>query len=185
MRETYPQEAGAFLRAMDSGLMTVDTCGRCRFPGVRNPSRSGYGLFYGTGEVWLWREWLTQAAAAAELVLDYQMAQSDIAIELDGKDDVCAFGPDNSPLVIAEAKEEAGGFNGLRGLVEAVTACANRHETVASLVAPTDHEKKYVRLLLKQPPWFWAVAPGARWAFKVTYEDGAATLEQVDRLLIA
>jgi hypothetical protein len=188
MRPLTVAEEEGFLRAYEGRdrVVEVDGTGRCTFPGFR--TSGSYGLFYRDSTrssdptILLWREFLTQAAAAAELVRKYKWPRRLLGVEVDNRDDVVVFDRAGAPIVVVEAKEVVGGRNGLEGLLQEMERCSSSRLTAADISSPSQQEKKYLRLLATKPRWFWAVAPGARVAYEVTYARSAARLHRRERL---
>jgi hypothetical protein len=124
MRPLTVAEEEGFLRAYEGRdrVVEVDGTGRCTFPGFR--TSGSYGLFYRDSTrssdptILLWREFLTQAAAAAELVRKYKWPRRLLGVEVDNRDDVVVFDRAGAPIVVVEAKEVVGGRNGLEGLLQ-------------------------------------------------------------------
>jgi hypothetical protein len=183
-----PQEAAGFLRALDSGvlLMAEDQEGRQtglgRLPGYR--AYYCYPLLYrpvkALPDVYLWREWLTHAAVAARLHLDFGYPKHVLALEEDAFD-VVVHGRQNEPLIAVEVKKSA---KELTQMVERLHVLS--HGTFDPWCGEklSNSDKKYRGLLALRPPFFWAVSPELEAVFDVTYSHDPSNALLIEREVV-
>lgn len=184
----HPDEADGFLRALEASIVVVDDAStRCQLPRVHraagNPTQPRLLKVTNGRLYWPWREYVIQVGALTSLVLDYGWP-----VELVGLDprsgsalDVAGYSSvarDAKMIVAGETKKTARELERL--LVEINRASADGLHAVD--LGDLDGHKKYRAMLVERAPYFWAVAPGVRRAFEVTYRDGAAILREVPDL---
>ena len=136
------------------------------------------------GSVYLaWREYITQVGTLASLVLDYGWPSELVALDprsvvfdLAGFDSPAAAAP---MMAAGETKKTQRELATLLRQMEAAGSSVGVSEPQR---ASTDGEKKYRGLLTECPRYFWAVAPGVRRAFRLTYQMEAASLEEIGDL---
>ncbi|MFE9476416.1 hypothetical protein ACFYOR_36180 [Streptomyces griseofuscus] len=112
-------------------------------------------------------------AAAAELLMDYGVAGTDISFEQGEFDAVMEHG--GVPVLAMEAKARIEGADGLLALLNSLL----RPDTNARTGANSNHRRKYAALLdmaVRGPVTLWLVADGARWAFHASVTAGTLQL---------
>ena len=174
-RAVTREEAGAFFRAVDSGLFELQPDGYCKPHGFRP-----YGCVQlldpvakGSNQVRLFREWLTHAAILAELVLDYHYDPDDIAIEV-GAFDGLVYSRSNRPFIAVEAKSTEAE---LKAMLHEMCDLQAGVPDLPCGVHPSNAGKKFRSLLALRPRLFLAAAPGIRRAFAVDYINNTARLQ--------
>jgi hypothetical protein len=127
-RGLLDDESSSFLRALDSGFVTVDRAGFVALPTVRAKTPAGpYALLSKSGSgVSINLEYLIQIGTTAELVLDHGWSASDIDFER-GEFDAVGVGDDNRALLVMEAKARVSGPDGLEKLLMSWLRMANDH----------------------------------------------------------
>ena len=180
----HPDEATGFLRAVDAGIVSVTDSGRCTLPSIHRASAKPTEpcLFSQRrdGSVYLaWREYITQVGAVASLILDYGWPVGLVALDPRTLEfDVAGFASSAGGalmIVAGETKKTQAELSRLLAQMDAAT----RSEVTPGRRALTDGQKKYRGLVKERPRYFWAVAPGVRKAFRVSYEGQAASLEEI------
>lgn len=177
-------EAAAFLRALDAGLLEIDDTGGVRATGCRpKPGGGRYSLFtanrYGGAlYVSLNLEYLIQLGAATELVAFHGWASDEVELEV-GEYDALAH-RDGRVVLAMEAKARIDGPDSLTALWRSFVEFASRDAPPE----PTDnHSRKYVELLRfaeAGPVVLWLVAAQARWPVLATRVDARIELEPCD-----
>lgn len=161
----HPDEAAAFLRAIESGIVAVDDAGYVRCAGTRPKVPEGvYSLLSKSKDgATLNTEYLIQFGAAAELINSFGWPRDSVVIEAGEFDAVIEDGLVTK--VAMEAKARVTGPDGLSRLLRSVINFATSDE----VPEPRDnHSRKYVDLLRRcaeGPVILWLVAAGARWTF--------------------
>lgn len=193
----HTDEGDGFLRAIDSGILRVSDIGGCSLPfvhRVKKPTEptSLFGIKNQSSVYLAWREYVTQVGALTSLVLDYEWPQELVALDPgDTTFDVACYSSRSRTaemLVSGETKKtERELWATRRKLVEAsklgltLQVLPPKVEKQAYNRLP-DGQKKYIGLLVEKPSFFWMVAPGIRWAFRVDYEANVAIIEEIDDL---
>ena len=175
-RGLYDDEASSFLRALDTGLVTVDASGFCTLPTVRAKTPAGrYALLSKSGSgVSVNLEYLVQIGATAELVLDHGWSPADLAFER-GEFDALGVGTDGRILLAVEAKARVSGPDSLQKMLETWLLIAED----ASIDLNTNAGRKYRelhRLCQLGRTGVWLVAEGARWTLVAELVDGSVSL---------
>jgi hypothetical protein len=180
----HSDEAIGFLRAVDAGIVRVTDSGRCTLPSIHRASAKPTEpcLFSQRpdGSVYLaWREYITQVGAVASLVLDYGWPVGLVALDPRTLEfDVAGFASSTGGALMIVAGETKKTQTELYRLLAQMHA-ASRSDFTPGRRAPADGQKKFRGLLKERPPYFWAVAPGVRKSFRVTYEGQTAALEEI------
>jgi hypothetical protein len=180
----HPDEAIGFLRALDAGIVYVSDSGRCALPSVhRTTAKPTEPCLFSRrpdGSVYLaWREYITQVGAVASLVLDYGWPVGLVALDPRTLEfDVAGFASSGRDALMVVAGETKKTQRELSKLLTQMDA-AGRSAGVPAQGSSTDGHKKYRGLLKERPQYFWAVAPGARRAFRVKYAGDSAALEEI------
>lgn len=182
-RGLHPDEAAAFLHAVDAGQLEVDDAGYVTPLACRpKPGGGRYALFSANSSVdvpyvSLNTEYLIQFGAAAELVTCWGWNDEEVRVEVGEFD---AVAEDEGRVVLAmEAKARVDGPDSLGRLFEAFVRFGLEPEPPE----PTDNaSRKYVELLRlteSGPVILWLVAAGARWAFEARRTDRRIRLEPI------
>ena len=177
-RGLHPDEAQAFLRALDARALHVDSAGFVT-PLTARPKAVGgrYALFSRSGAgAALNTEYLIQLGAVAELTLDYGWPADRLQVER-GEFDLIGFADDSGADVVmaAEAKARVRGPDSLEGLLRALEALAGE----PAVVAKDNATRKYLELRAlaeHRPVVLWLIAAGARWAFDAQLDAGSVRL---------
>lgn len=181
--DVYPDEA-RFLRAVDAGIVVVDDVGRCRLPTVNRLTgaptepclftRPATAIKNQAVEM-CWREYLTQAAALADIILDYGWPPEVVAFDPEAKGawtfDIAVFQDASAqgPWIIAVETKTARTTRELDALKTALTTWnSSRGCPIASDTSKT--AKAYRGLLRTRPRYLWLVAPGRREALELSYD---------------
>jgi hypothetical protein len=180
-------EISGFRRALDAGIANLDSTGKCHLYGIRaigrRPTQPQPFVLAADGSIRVpWREFITQLAGVAELILDYGWASKQVALDPDNWEfDIAAYEGEEGEgeiVVAGEAKKSA------TELIKTVDQMLKSSSSAAPPLATSrlDGDKKYLGLLKYRPQYFWAVAPGVRRAFRITYRDNQANMEEVPDL---
>jgi hypothetical protein len=182
-----PDEARAFFRGIEGGVISVDKHGYVSFLESGAPPRWGplWLLRRNSASapettVHVWWELLTQIMAFVELVLDHGWQPRRVGVDIDADTfDVGMFAEGGEDVLIAgEVKPTSAG---LAKLLAEMRSCAEMGCSAGTRHA-TDGHKKYLGLRRVQPEFFWAVAPGVRSLFRVRVSGDRAALEPVEGL---
>lgn len=185
-------EAGAFMRAVDHGLVVFDDAGGFSVPGARAASTNLHLVGREGDHVKLHNEVLIHVGVYAELVLDHGWPErhlvfdpfiSGAALDLWGYS-APTFGQwsDGQVVFVAEAKSRVGGGDGLENLLAALKA--KQGDPAADV--SKGHERKWAEILAfaRQSPEqslvLLLVAEGARWWFRATADGEALHMEPSD-----
>ena len=192
-----PEEA-RFLRAVDEGIVYVDASGRFRLPDVNratgNPTEPGVFSKPETARrtrvVKLeWREYLTQVAALADLILLYGWPKELVAFDPEARGawtfDLAAFKDRSAtpPWVIAAETKSPTSARELDRLTVSLRSWADS-ETSADPDDASKAAKAFRGLLRTRPQWLWLVAPGRRrQTYRLSYYEGERLrMEEVNDL---
>jgi hypothetical protein len=168
IRGVRQDEAAAFLRAIDSGIINVDDAGYVRCIGTQQKSRESiYCLFGKNGAgVALHTEYLIHFGAAGELVTYFGWPSDRVLVEVGEFDAAVEIGLQT--IIAMEAKARVEGSDGLSRLMESFLKFA---ESPQPPVPNDNHSRKYVDLVRRcaeGPVILWLVADSARWTFNVS-----------------
>ena len=175
-RGLLDDEASSFLRALDSGFVSVDGAGFVVLPTVRAKTPAGrYALLSKSGSgVSINLEYLIQIGATAELVMDHGWSPADIDFER-GEFDAVGVGPGDRVLLVMEAKARVSGPDSLEKLLTSWMLMAED----PSIDLNNNAGRKYrelQRLCQSGRVVVWLVAEGARWTLIAEMVDGAVRL---------
>ena len=180
----HDDEAAGFLRALDAGILKVSDLGRCSLPSIHRSGRKPtepclFGIRQETHVYLAWREYITQVGALASLVLDYGWPTKLVALDpRNWEFDVAGFASEAATAFMLVAGETKKTEKELSKLLGELLAASESSLTIERLGSSEGH-KKYRGLLKERSPFFWAVAPGVRWAFAVTHEANAAIVREI------
>jgi hypothetical protein len=133
----------------------------------------------------LFREGVSQLAAASALVLNYGWPRSQVRLEPNKKDlagltygvDLIVFDqPGGRGLIFGEAKAQSRLLN---NLIREITACGRAGLHDPSACKRSQHSK-FAVCWERKPSYFWAVCPGERKAFKLMFTETSLELHQID-----
>lgn len=177
-RGLHPDEAAAFLRALDAGTVSVNEAGYVTVHCVRPKQPQGrYALLARSGQgVSVNLEYLIQLGATNELATDGHWPPELLDFER-GEFDLLGHDPHGQVTLVMEAKARATGPDSLATLVTAWLAYS-RLDDPAHLPA-TNAGRKYRelwRLARDRPVAVWLVAAGARWNLAAHMDDDRLVL---------
>lgn len=178
-RGVLHDEAASFLRALDSGFVTVDGAGFFVVPTVRAKTPAGrYALLSKSGAgVSINLEYLIQVGATAELVLDHGWSPNAIDFER-GEFDALALGEDGRALLVMEAKARVTGPDSVEKLLTSWMSMADDPGPDLNNNAGRKYRDLQKRLE-SGPVVVWLVAAGARWTLVAELSDGSVYLTPV------
>jgi hypothetical protein len=179
-------EAAGFFRAIDAGLFELTGEGYCIPRTLRLSAGWTYPLLERrdskVNQVSIWREWLTHAATAAVMHLDYGYSADDIGLDVDAFD-LMVYTPINQPFIAVEVKKTT---KELERLIVEMLALQEKPFALRRTPRLTNSEQKYRGLLALRPPYFLASAPELTRAFAVAYPTDSAyrvaRLTEVERV---
>jgi hypothetical protein len=176
-------EASGFMKALEHGIIDVDQKGRCSLPKIHRSTRKPTEpcLFsIRNNRVYLaWREYITQVGAIGTLVADYGWPVHLVALDpRDWEFDVATFDTPESNARMLVAGETKKTERELQKLLNEMLMATNSNLPLDQL-SSSNSNQKYRGLLKEKAPYFWAVAPGLKYAFKVSYTDDNATLTAI------
>jgi hypothetical protein len=187
-----PQEAQDFLAGLRENLFRIDELGFAQsrllpLPPARNDRQKLFQMFWHgkDGTRFLFREGVSQLAAASALVLNYGWPEEQVRLEPNKKDlGGLAYGvdlivldqPGGRGLIFGEAKAESRALN---DLIREITACGRAGLHDRSACKRSQHPK-FAACWDRKPSYFWAVCPGERKAFELTFTETSLEFHQID-----
>lgn len=173
-RGLHPDEAAAFLRAVDTQHAIVDAAGYVTLPRVRPKTPPGrYALLSRSGDgVSINLEYLIQIGGVTEMLLDLGWPVEAIDFER-GEYDALGLDPAGRVVLAMEAKARVDGPDSLTTLLREWI------ELTDAAPPATNAGRKYrelQRLCEAGPVTLWLVAAGARWSFTATLVEGRLEL---------
>lgn len=180
-RTLDPYEVGGLARACSTGLAALVDEGTALVTTFNTPKRYQLYSQYDGGRVrpgrawsWSWQEVFTQLAFAAELVLDHGWSPRQVALEVDHLDVGAGKDPVRTPLILAEAKLNDSGRQGLDAMMSVFIELSGGTTATVAAGVRSNAVPKYECLLRLRPPVFVAIAPGTRRVFDVAYDGDRA-----------
>jgi hypothetical protein len=183
-RGLHPDDAAAFLRAIDAGLVVVEPNGSFQSKACR-PKKGGgrYSLFTANRlnddfYISLNTEYLIHFGAATELVTTWGWNSDQVEVEV-GEFDARAWKNDKVQVAM-EAKARVEGQDGLAPLLSSFLNFAKMSDPPQAV---DNHSRKYVELLRLAedgPLHLWLVAAGARWTFVAERVGNHIELSETD-----
>jgi len=185
-------EASAFMRAVDHGIVELGEAGGFSIPGARASSSNLHLVGREADHVKLHNEVLIHVGSYAELVLVHGWPErqlvfdpfmSGAALDLWGySTPPSSKWSDGQVVFVAEAKSRVGGGDGLGNLRKAL----EMKQRDAAAEVSGGHERKWAEILAfaqqltDEPLVLLLVADGARWWFRVTAEGEVMHMEPSD-----
>lgn len=134
----------------------------------------------GPAVTWSWQEAFPQIAYAVELVLEHGWGPEEVALEVDRLDVGVGTSPRFSPRLLAEAKVTDLGPSGLAAMLAVFDELSGGPAASVAQGVRANAVPKYEGLLRLKPDVLVAVAPGVRYGFDLTYEEGRVHLRRRD-----
>ncbi len=186
------REAQDFLAGLRAGLFSIDDRGYAQSE-LLPASPAGqdrqkiFMMFWHTDaeKRVLFREGVCQLAAASALVLEYGWPRDQVRLEPNkadlggyayGVDLIVSDRPGGRGVIFGEVKASA---SALATLMSEIAACGAQGEHDKSTCGRSQHPKAAV-CLAKRPDFFWAVCPGTRKAFQISFNDSAMAFVETD-----
>ncbi len=173
-------ECRAFLRAYESGLVTVDTDGRFWMPEAGVCSTNLHLIGRSGDAVALHTEYLIQIGAYGELVLDLGWDPADLAFEM-GEFDTLGMA-DGRVVLAVEAKARVDGPDSLNALRKSFLALQDD----PTVTVTGNHRRKWdelVKMAAAGPVELAMVTSGARWAWEAVRAGDGLRLTEVSGAL--
>lgn len=170
-------EATAFWRAVETGIVDVDADGRFEIRGARSCSPNLHLVGRNGEAVAVHMEYLIHIGACAELILDHGWNPQDLSFEC-GQLDIWGHGFSNEVILGVEAKARVLGGDSLEALARTFELRCERVDSPA----PGNHDRKWhevVRLTESRPILLWLVADGARWLLKASQVHGSLSVNRL------
>ena len=187
----HSEEITAVLRALELGVMHIDSEGRLHNNAMRAPKAGGYEFTDAQGHFIAWPELTTEVLTVVRLIDDHGWPAHLIKMERTPFD-VCTFATEDRAAPVVIATEEKHSPDQARTLLAQLRSFARRKLQPAdkALVDPSERQDfpKYLGLCgfkangetLHAPQWFVVAAPTVWRAFRVSQLTDHALLEEID-----
>jgi hypothetical protein len=184
-------EAKCFLLGLETQLFSIDDEGYAQSPLLPKSNngesqQKGFQLFWhhNNGSRFLFREGISQLAAASSLILRYGWEVSQVQIEARREDfgalargvDLIVKSSAGKVVICGEVKKDN---QELEKLIEGFHHCCQQGQHDKSDCKFKPNHPKYELCAFVKPLYFWAVAPGQEICYKLSYLDEKIFPEEV------
>lgn len=184
-------EAKCFILGLEAKLFSIDDEGYAQSPLLPKSSSSesqqkGFQLFWhhSNGTRFLFREGISQLAAASLLILRYGWEISQVQIEARREDfgalargvDLVVKSSTGKVVICGEVKKDDQEFE---KLIEGFHYCCQQGQHDKNDCKFKPNHPKYELCAFVKPLYFWAVAPGKEICYKLSYRDEQILPEEV------
>lgn len=187
-------EAKYFMFGLEEQLFSIDEEGYAQSPllpksGSSAEQQKGFQLFWHhqNGTRFLFREGISQLAAASLLILKYGWEKSQIQIEARREDfgaiargvDLIIKSRSGKVVICGEVKKDDSEFE---RLIEGFNHCCQQGPHSKNDCKFKSNHPKYEACAFVKPLYFWAVSPGRELCYRLTYSEDKIHLQKVDSL---
>jgi hypothetical protein len=191
------EEAKYFILGLEAQLFSIDDGGYAQSSLLLKPSggkgqQKGFQLFWhftykGRRTRALFREGISQLAAASALILKYGWDISQVQIEARREDfgalargvDLIIKSQAGKVLICGEVKKDSREFE---KLIEDFHYCCQQGQHSKNDCKSKPNHPKYELCAFVKPVYFWAVSPGRELCYQLSYLEDQIFLKEIDSL---